>query len=144
VLLGEIALEGAEDLSWHRLRNEWMNEWMNEERKEDLFIFHVAKHSLQPLRPCKPRSLWFRFLNYINISTHTDWHFTILTITLMLLIFLLLILLLLLLFLPILYYCYSSTFIQLLTIITHVGQVGNTWINYVKYNEIKDLWIILR
>jgi len=44
--------------------------------------------------------------------------------------------------LPLLYYCHPSTFIQLFTIITDVSQVGNTWKNYVKYDETKYLIIM--
>ena len=30
-LFGALALGESKDLSWERLRNEWMNEWMNEQ-----------------------------------------------------------------------------------------------------------------
>ena len=41
------------------------------------------------------------------------------------------------------FYCNPSPSIQLFTIIAHVGQVTKTGKNYVKYDEIKDLIIMI-
>ena len=117
--------------------------------KEGRSISFLGRHTFftSTHAPLNPSSCGYSFLNYITISKETELHCTIRTITfLMLIIFiplLLLLLLLILLLLQQLYHCIPSPFIQLFTIITHVGQVGKTWNNYVKYDEIKDIIIMI-